>query len=202
MTDWYRVEESNVLARLETDPENGLDQAEAERRLAEHGLNELVERGVKNPWRILWEQLTALLVVILIIAAVVSIVLGEYIDAIAILLIVVLNAILGFTQEYQAEQAMAALKKMAVPMVKVHRNGHLTEVSARDLVAAPLGDSNQMEIGDFVLAVGNPLRRNLWRSCGSRSRPASICGGCAQSAAAEKPWPNWRWCGRQVTSIT
>jgi Ca2+-transporting ATPase len=154
MTDWYHIEETDVLARLETDPENGLDQAEAERRLNEHGLNELVERGVKNPWRILWEQLTALLVVILIIAAVVSIVLGEYIDAIAILLIVVLNAILGFTQEYQAEQAMAALKKMAVPVVKVRRNGHLNEVSARDLVP---GDVVQLEAGGFVPADGRLL---------------------------------------------
>jgi Ca2+-transporting ATPase len=134
LSDWYRLESDEVLTRLETDPGQGLAGAEVERRLAEHGLNELVERGTKSPWHILWEQMTALLVVILIIAAIVSLALGDFKDAVAILAIVALNAILGFTQEYRAEQAMAALKKMAVPIVRVHREGHLAEVSARELV--------------------------------------------------------------------
>jgi len=168
VSDWYRLEREEVLARLGTDQEQGLKGAEVQRRLAEYGLNELVERGTKSPWRILWEQMTALLVVILIIAAVVSIALGDYKDAIAILAIVVLNAILGFTQEYRAEQAMAALKQMAVPTVRVRRDGHLAEISARDLVP---GDIVQLEAGAFVPADGRVLE-----SVNLRNEEAALTG--------------------------
>jgi Ca2+-transporting ATPase len=154
VSDWYRLEREEVLARLESDAGQGLAQAEAERRLTQYGPNELVERGTKSPWRILWEQMTSLLVIILIIAALVSIALGDFKDAIAILAIVVLNATLGFTQEYRAEQAMAALKKLAVPTVRVHRDGHLREVSAREIVP---GDVVQLEAGAFVPADGRVL---------------------------------------------
>lgn len=107
--DWYRLEAADILTRLEADPEQGLNRAEAQRRLANFGPNELVECGLKSPWLILWEQLTTVMAVILIIAAVISAALGDYKDAVAIMAIVVLNAVLGFTQEYRAEKAMAAL---------------------------------------------------------------------------------------------
>jgi Ca2+-transporting ATPase len=168
LSDWYRLESDEVLTHLETDPEQGLAGAEVERRLAEHGPNELVERGTKSPWHILWEQMTALLVVILIIAAIISIALGDYKDAVAILAIVVLNAVLGFTQEYRAEQAMAALKKMAVPIVRVHREGHLAEVSARELVP---GDIVQLEAGALVPADGRVLE-----SVSLRNEEAALTG--------------------------
>jgi len=151
MTDWYRLERVEALARLETNPETGLSQAEAERRLAQVGPNELIERGLKSPWRILSEQLTGVMILILIASAVISAALGDYKDTIAILAIVVLNALLGFTQEYRAEQAMAALKKLAVPIVKVRRDGHLQEMSARELVP---GDIVLLEAGGFVPADG------------------------------------------------
>jgi Ca2+-transporting ATPase len=151
MTDWYHLEREEALARLETNPETGLSQAEAQRRLAQVGPNELIERGLKSPWRILWEQLTGVMVLILIVSAVISAALGDYKDTIAILAIVVLNALLGFTQEYRAEQAMAALKKLAVPTVKVRRDGHLQEMSARELVP---GDIVLLEAGGFVPADG------------------------------------------------
>jgi Ca2+-transporting ATPase len=122
--------------------------------LAEHGPNELVERGLKSPWRILWEQLTGLMVVILIVAAVVSGALGDWKDAIAILAIVVLNAVLGFSQEFRAEKAMAALKQLAVPTVKVRRDGHVGETSARELVP---GDVALLEAGALVPADGRLL---------------------------------------------
>jgi Ca2+-transporting ATPase len=154
MADWSRLEIHEVLAHLETDSEPGLKRDEVQRRLAKYGPNELIERGAKSPWRILWEQMTALLVIILIIAAIASVLLGDYKDAVAIVAIVVLNAALGFTQEYRAEQAMAALKKMAVPTVKVRRDGHLREVSARELVP---GDIVQLEAGAFVPADGRVL---------------------------------------------
>ena len=154
MTDWYRMETADALSALDTHPEQGLTQAEAQRRLATHGPNELIERGITSPWRILWEQLTAMMVVILIVAAVISFFLGDYKDAIAIMTIVVLNAILGFTQEYRAEKAMAALKKLAVPTVKVRREGQVREISARELVP---GDIVLLEAGSLVPADGRLL---------------------------------------------
>ncbi|MEJ2210354.1 MAG: cation-translocating P-type ATPase [Anaerolineae bacterium] len=158
MADWYRKESAHVVAHLNSDAGAGLATEEAQRRLAEHGPNELVERGAKSPWRILWEQLTGVMVVILIVAAVVSGVIGDWKDAIAILAIVVLNAVLGFSQEYRAEKAMAALKQLAVPTVKVRRDGdggsHVVEVSARELVP---GDVVLLEAGALVPADGRLL---------------------------------------------
>ena len=154
MADWYRKETVEVISLLNTDGETGLTPTEAQRRLVEHGPNELVERGLKSPWRILWEQLTGLMVVILIVAAVVSGALGDWKDAIAILAIVVLNAVLGFSQEFRAEKAMAALKQLAVPTVKVRRDGHVVEISARELVP---GDVVLLEAGALVPADGRLL---------------------------------------------
>ena len=148
---WYRLEADEALARLRSDGEQGLSPAEAARRLAEHGPNELVERGLKSPWRILWEQLTAIMVLILIVVAVISIALGEYKDALAIMVIVVLNTLLGFTQEYRAERAIAALKKLAVPRVRARRDGHVGEISARELVP---GDIVLLEAGALMPADG------------------------------------------------
>lgn len=147
--NWYELEKEAVLKKLDCDVSSGLTLAEVERRKAQYGLNQLIERGKKSPWQILWEQLTGIMVVILIIAAAISILLGEYKDAIAILVIVVLNALLGFTQEYRAEQAMAALKKLAVPIVRVRREGHVQEVSAQELVP---GDIVLLEAGNLVPA--------------------------------------------------
>jgi Ca2+-transporting ATPase len=154
MTDWYQKEATKVISLLATDAQAGLAEAEAQRRLAEHGPNELVERGLKSPWRILWEQLTGLMVVILIVAAVVSGALGDWKDAVAILAIVVLNAALGFSQEFRAEKTMAALNKLAVPTVKVRRDGQMHEISARELVP---GDVVLLEAGALVPADGRLL---------------------------------------------
>ena len=120
---WYLLEPAEAAAHLEVAPGQGLSADEAAARMSRYGPNELVERGGRPPWRILLEQLTGTLVLILIVAAVVSAIIGDVKDAVAILAIVVLNAILGFVQEYRAEQAMAALKKLAVPLVRVRRGG-------------------------------------------------------------------------------
>jgi len=117
VSDWYNLNPNEVLERLGTDPERGLDPEEAAKRLAALGPNELVDRGVKNPWLIIWEQLTGIMVVILIVAAVISVFLREYTDASVIMIIVIINAALGFSQEYRAEKAMAALKRLAVPFL-------------------------------------------------------------------------------------
>ncbi|HUV92469.1 MAG TPA: HAD-IC family P-type ATPase, partial [Anaerolineales bacterium] len=168
MAAWYRNTTEETLFCLETDSEQGLTQEEAQRRLVEHGPNELIERGIKNPWRILWEQLIAVMVVILIIAAVISAFLGDFHDAIAILVIVVLNAILGFTQENRAEKAMAALKKLVVPTVKVRREGHVLEISARELVP---GDILMLEAGNVI-----PADARLLESVNLRTQEAALTG--------------------------
>ncbi len=110
MSSWFTKEAPQVVQDLESNIESGLTSAEVTSRREKYGKNELEDRGTKSPWKILWEQMTETMVVILIISAVITVFLGEYKDAIAIFVIVVLNAILGFTQEYRAEQAMAALK--------------------------------------------------------------------------------------------
>ena len=98
--------------------------------MANSGPNELVERGSRSPWQLLWEQLTAVMVLILIAAAVLSLFLGKYLEAGAIGAIVILFALLGFFQEYRAEKAIAALKKLAVPAVRVLRGGRLQEIAS------------------------------------------------------------------------
>ena len=149
MTEWHTLDVQQAVRELKSDLGKGLSAAEAERRLEEFGPNELVERAGISPWRILLEQFKGIMVVMLIISAVVSAFLGETIDAVVIMVIVVLNAVLGFIQEYRAEQAMAALKRMAVPHVRVRRDGHLQEVTALSVVP---GDILQLETGNTVPA--------------------------------------------------
>ena len=168
MADWYKLAREEVVATLGTNLEKGLDEAEASKRLDQYGPNELVERGVKSPWIILWEQLTGTMVVILIVAAVISYFLGDAIDTIAILAIVILNALLGFRQEYKAEQAMAALKKLAVPNVRVRREGHVRELSARELVP---GDIVLLEAGNLV-----PADSRLVMTANLRIQEAALTG--------------------------
>jgi len=166
--DWHRQASRDVLERLDSDSKFGLGRDEVDRRQAEFGPNELVESGLKSPWRILWEQLTATLVVVLIIAAVVSASLGDYEDAAAIAAIIVLNALLGYRQEYKAERAIAALKRLAVPTVKVRRDGHVLETSAGELVP---GDIVILEAGGAIPADGR-----LLENAGFRVQESALTG--------------------------
>jgi P-type Ca2+ transporter type 2C len=151
---WHTSDVEEVLNALGTHAASGLSEDEAARRLAERGPNELEDKGTRRPWVILWEQFTEAMIVILIIAAVVSALLGDYEDAIAIAAIVVLNAALGYAQEYRAERAMAALKRLSAPNVRVRREGHVREISASEL--AP-GDVVLLEAGNLVPADGRLL---------------------------------------------
>lgn len=149
--DWYKLTIDETVQELQTDAENGLRESDVKRRQQQYGPNALIERGAKSPWRLLLSQFTEVMVIILIIAAAVSILLGEFTDAIVILAIVILNAALGFSQDYRAEQAMAALKKMSVPTVRVRREGRVQEISSTDLVP---GDVVILEAGNIVPADG------------------------------------------------
>ncbi len=151
---WYQLTVENTIQRLRTDAELGLTQSEATARLQQFGLNELEERAGRSRWRILFEQFANILTLLLVGAALVSLGLGELVEAVVILLIVVLNGLLGYTQESRAEQSMAALKRMAVPIVRVRRDGTVQEITARDLVP---GDIVLLETGNLVPADGRVI---------------------------------------------
>ncbi|MBN2089039.1 ATPase, partial [candidate division KSB1 bacterium] len=127
---WHTKSIEQVLEELSTDAQNGLSSGEAATRLKKYGVNELTERIHKKPFIILIEQFKSTLILILIVAAVISGFLGKPVETVAIFAIVLLFAILSFVQEYRAEKAMVALKRLTVPLVKVHRNETLVEISA------------------------------------------------------------------------
>ncbi len=154
MSEWYQLETSAVIENLQTDPKDGLSQVEAQARLEKYGANELIEKSGRSPLLILWDQMKDLMVVVLLVAAIVSFLLEEYSDAFIILAIVILNAAIGFSQEYRAEQAIAALKKLSVPNVLVRRGGHTVEISALQLVP---GDIVKLETGGYVPADGRVI---------------------------------------------
>lgn len=168
MTNWHQRTVSDSLKQLDSHALNGLAEEEAKARCAQYGPNQLAETGGRGPWRILWEQLSGAMVVLLIVAAGVSAFLHEYTDAAVILVIVMLNAALGFGQDYRAEKALAALKKLAVPMVRVRRNGVVRELSAREL--AP-GDIVLLEVGNYV-----PADCRLWESVNLKIQEAALTG--------------------------
>jgi Ca2+-transporting ATPase len=168
MSAWYQKSTEEVLQQLNSKPDFGLTEAQVGQLLQEFGYNELVERGVKNPWLILLDQFKETMVIILIIAAIISALLGDFKDAIAILAIIIINAILGFRQEYQAEKAMAALKKIAVPSVRVRRDGHVKELNARLLVP---GDIILLEAGNRV-----PADCRILESVNIRAQESALTG--------------------------
>ena len=151
--EWYKLSAEKALQQAGSTPD-GLNSDEAARRLAQHGSNELREKVQRSRWQILLEQFKGILTVLLVIAAIISAVLGDWIEAVAILVIVVLNGVLGYTQESRAEQSMEALKRMAVPIVRVRRGGQLRESPASDLVP---GDVVVLETGNIVPADGRVL---------------------------------------------
>jgi Ca2+-transporting ATPase len=146
---WHQMEIDAVARKLASDAAAGLSESEASRRLQQFGSNEIVARGARGPWRIFLSQLSELMVLILIAAALISALLGDYKDAIAIAVIVVLNATLGFVQEYRAEKAVFALKKLAAPSIRVRRDGDVGEIPSAELVP---GDLILLEAGNLVAA--------------------------------------------------
>ncbi len=149
-----------VAKGLQTPLDRGLSSAEAQRRLQEYGPNELRERPRPTIWHLLLEQFSSFVVIILIFAAGLSFAIGlqeyrahgdttEFVEALAILAIVFLNAVLGVIQERRAEEAFAALRKLAAPEARVLRDGHRVTIPARELVP---GDLVILEAGNFVPA--------------------------------------------------
>ena len=145
---WYQLDPREVAAKLEASAE-GLSSAEARGRLDRYGPNELIEKKPKSLWVMFLDQFKDFMILVLIAAAVVAGAVGELADTIAIVVIVVLNAVLGFVQEYRAEKAMAALKKLAAPNATVMRDGRPESIPAEGLVP---GDLVVLEAGNVVPA--------------------------------------------------
>jgi len=165
---WHAKPIEHLIHELETNGEKGLRQEEAQKRLEQHGRNELMERPRPGFLTLLLRQFNNFLVWILISAAGVSLMMGEFIDAAAILVIVGLNAIVGVAQESKAEQALAALKKMAAPNAQVLRDGHQVVIPSRDLVP---GDLVRIEAGNYI-----PADLRLVESINLKVEEASLTG--------------------------
>ncbi|MCX6799155.1 MAG: magnesium-translocating P-type ATPase, partial [Candidatus Diapherotrites archaeon] len=129
--------------------EQGLSHAEAARRLLESGQNQVAEKEKRYGWRILVSQFKNPLIIVLIVAAVISFFLGEHIDAVVILAIVLLNSLFGFAQEYRAEKALRELSKFITIKSRVLRDGEITEIDSRHIVP---GDIVYLDIGDIIPA--------------------------------------------------
>jgi Ca2+-transporting ATPase len=171
---WYVREADSVIQSLDS-REQGLTEAEAKSRLSRYGLNELEEKRKASPLRRLLAQFASFLVVILIIAAAVSVVVGEWVEAIAILTIVILAAVLGFIQEHRAERALEALKKMAAPTASVIRDGSQKEIPAREVMP---GDIVVLQTGDRI-----PADLRIIEAVNLRTNEASLTG---ESVPVEK----------------
>ena len=172
---WHSLPAAAAAEALRTDPARGLTVDEASRRLAAGGPNELEEKPRPSFLALLLAQFKDFLIIILIVAAIVSIVLGEYLDAGAIILIIILNAVVGVIQESKAEEALAALKKMAAPEARVLRGGQTLTIPSRELVP---GDCVLLEAGNYV-----PADVRLVETVNLRVEEASLTG---ESVPVEK----------------
>jgi P-type Ca2+ transporter type 2C len=121
---WHQKSADGIFEELKTSS-HGLSSEEAQKRLEQYGSNELTERKKKTPFMMFLDQFKDFMILVLIGAAIISGFIGDITDTIAIIVIVMLNAVIGFVQEYRAEKAMAALKKMAASVATVIRTGRL-----------------------------------------------------------------------------
>ena len=148
---WHSLSAQATAETLGANPASGLTSEEAAARLARHGENRLAETPPRPVWLKLLDQFRSYLVIVLLFAAVLASAIGDLKDAVVILVVVVLNAMLGFYQEHRAERTLAALKGMLAPRARVRRDGHVTELDAAELVP---GDLVLLEAGDRVPADG------------------------------------------------
>src|SRR5687768_3540588 len=131
---WHTLSSEEVARRVQTEPARGLSPAEVARRLERHGSNALAESNGRSRLAILLDQFKSLIVVLLLAAAAVAVALGDNIEAVAILVVIILNALIGFFTEWKAEQALTALRRQTSAMAQVIRDGQEHQVTAADLV--------------------------------------------------------------------
>jgi Ca2+-transporting ATPase len=173
--NWHSLAAEDTLKQLDSKMESGLSSQTAKERLEKVGLNQLQEKPRPSFFTLLFNQLKSFVIIILLVASIVSALLGDYVEAGAIMAIVVLNAILGVVQESRAEEALAALKKLAAPEAQVIRDGHRVTVPARELVP---GDIIFLEAGNYV-----PADIRLLETVNLKVEEAALTG---ESLAVEK----------------
>ena len=172
---WHALDTDDVVRRLDTDPERGLSAAEAARRLSDCGPNALERTPPEPLWRKIIAQFKELVIWILLVAAGIAAALGDWADTAAILAIVLVNAAIGFFQEQRAQQALAALERLAAPLAKVVRDGAVHPVPARSIVP---GERIELEAGDQV-----PADARLVEAFGLRVQESALTG---ESVPVEK----------------
>lgn len=146
---WFSKSQEEVLKELNVNSKTGLSTAEANARLEKYGENKLKGKPKKSLISLFFAQLKDMLIYVLLGAAVITIVIGEYVDAIIILLVVVLNAVIGVFQEYKAEKAIEALQKMTTPKALIRRDGEVKEIKSEEIVP---GDIIVLDAGRFIPA--------------------------------------------------
>ena len=146
---WHALNQDEVLSKLGTLVDTGLSSGEVQTRLEQYGPNQLREAQPVSFWQMLWDQFNNFVVIMLLVAAVISAFLGDWVESAAIMAIVILNAALGVIQERRAEQALAALRKLASPDAHVVRDGSRQVIPAHQLVP---GDVVLLEAGNYVPA--------------------------------------------------
>jgi P-type Ca2+ transporter type 2C len=180
MKNWWHQNIQQAVAALGTDAAEGLSPAEIAPRRGEYGPNRLTEAPPRGPWKIFFEQFKDFMIWVLFGAALVSGFLKEWVDAVAIVAIIILNAVLGLVQEYRAERSLLALRRMASPTSRVVRGGERMSIAAGDLVP---GDLIELEAGDNVPADA----RVSWHTPNFAVQEASLTGEStpvAKTAAA------------------
>ncbi|MCL1631482.1 cation-translocating P-type ATPase [Sporolactobacillus sp. CPB3-1] len=147
--NWFSVDAEEVLRELQTDRKQGLSHQEAASRLEKYGENKLKGKPKKSLVALFFAQLKDMLIYVLLGAAVITVLIGEYTDSIIILLVVILNAIIGVFQEFKAGKAIEALQKMTTPRALVRRDGDVIEIDSKDLVP---GDLVVLDAGRYIPA--------------------------------------------------
>ncbi|MFE7061956.1 cation-translocating P-type ATPase [Sutcliffiella sp. NPDC057660] len=144
---WHEMRTEEVVEKINSNVKNGLSESEAKNRLLQFGTNELQEAERPNAFLVFLEQFKDFMVVVLLAATLISGLLGEYIDAVAIIAIVIINGVLGFFQERKAERSLQALKELSAPQVSVLRDKEWRKVASREIVA---GDVVKFSSGDRI----------------------------------------------------
>lgn len=162
---WHRRDAGDAARAQGVDPALGLGEADLARRALAHGANELTRQPRRSPVRLLLEQFTDFMVLVLLGAALISGLIGDLVDTLTILVIVAVNALIGFTQAWRADKAMAALQRLAAAQATVVRNGEVCRVASSQLVP---GDIVLIEAGNQVPADLRLLEVAQFRSTNPR----------------------------------
>ena len=197
MQNWHSIKTEDIARAFDSDPEHGLAETDAAARLRQGG-NTLPQRPLRSPLQLLAGQFYDPMILVLLVAASIALLMGEVGDSVMIIVIVALNGLLGFVQEFRTEHALAALNKMATPHTRVVRDGHIRQLVATELV---VGDLLVLEAGNQV-----PADARLFHSAdlsvqesaltGESDAVEKILGSCCRNP---RPWLIARtWCSRAL----